>query len=301
MRKKQKLLLEIFIWILLLGGLIFFGVNIVVHHLNKYQSYQVIFKDIDGLIVGSPVRMMGIQVGHITEVTPTNDEVFITFVITENNLQIPKGSIVSVQFTGLAGSKSLEIEPPKTQKKGGPFLEVNEPIRVSSLMGIQTRISESILQTAQSVLAFFGENQPKVIGQHIKQVTINTGTSVSQVKGINTNLNKTSKQLSENIKNMNVYFTSRDKDFSSLGKSLNDETLNKNLKETITSLNSINQGISATADSWKSNNYSTKLKNNLQSFDKKIDKLNLEIHKFKEKKTDLTSEENEAAKENTNR
>ena len=63
--------------------------------------------DVDGLIVGSPVRMMGIEVGHVTKIKPIKDEVFVRFIITEKDLKIPQGTVATVEFSGMAGSKSL--------------------------------------------------------------------------------------------------------------------------------------------------------------------------------------------------
>ena len=34
------------------------------------NDYRIYLRDVDGLIVGSPVRMMGIEVGHVTKIKP---------------------------------------------------------------------------------------------------------------------------------------------------------------------------------------------------------------------------------------
>ena len=68
--------------------------------------------DVDGLIVGSPVRAMGIEVGHVTKIKPVKDEVFIKFIITDKDVKLPQGTVVTVEFRGMAGSKSLELYLP---------------------------------------------------------------------------------------------------------------------------------------------------------------------------------------------
>lgn len=68
--------------------------------------------DVDGLIVGSPVKFMGVQVGYIEKVKIVSNEVYLKIVITAKDVELPKGSIATVEFNGMGGSKSLEIYPP---------------------------------------------------------------------------------------------------------------------------------------------------------------------------------------------
>ena len=79
---------------------------------NDENDYQLFLQDVDGLIVGSPVRMMGVEVGYVTKIKPIKDEVYVNFIITNKNVSIPQGTAVTVEFTGLAGSKSLELYLP---------------------------------------------------------------------------------------------------------------------------------------------------------------------------------------------
>ena len=80
--------------------------------------------DVDGLIVGSPVRMMGIEVGHITKIKPTNEEIYVKFIITDKTVLIPQGTVATVEFNGMAGSKSLELYLPDKNT----YIDKNIPI-----------------------------------------------------------------------------------------------------------------------------------------------------------------------------
>ena len=62
MKKRLYLILEIFIWLLIAGGLIFLGVGFIRDRVSQRPTYEVAFKDVDNLMVGAPVRMMGINV-----------------------------------------------------------------------------------------------------------------------------------------------------------------------------------------------------------------------------------------------
>lgn len=107
-------------------------------HFDK-NDYQIFLQDVDGLIVGSPVRMMGIEIGHITKIKPTNNEIFVELVITNPDVYIPQGTKATVEFTGLAGSKSLELYLPQENSyidKSTPVLSVEPPKRLHDALGL---------------------------------------------------------------------------------------------------------------------------------------------------------------------
>lgn len=61
--------------------------------------------DVDGMIVGSPVKFMGVQVGYIQKVHIVSNNVYVKFVVTEKDTYIPEGAIATVEFNGLGGIK----------------------------------------------------------------------------------------------------------------------------------------------------------------------------------------------------
>lgn len=106
------------------------------HDLN---DYQIFLQDVDGLIVGSPVRMMGIEVGHVTKIKPIKDEVYVKFVLTNPDVYIPQGTVATVEFSGMAGSKSLELYLPQKGDyidSSTPLISVNPPKRLHDALGL---------------------------------------------------------------------------------------------------------------------------------------------------------------------
>lgn len=100
---------------------------------NDENDYQIFIPDVDGLIVGSPVRMLGVEVGHIIKIKPVKDSMYVNFIITRPEVEIPQGSIITVEFSGMAGSKSLEIYPPDENSyvdKNTPIITVEQPKRL---------------------------------------------------------------------------------------------------------------------------------------------------------------------------
>mgnify|MGYP002626536340 CR=1 FL=1 len=108
--------------------------------------------DVDGLIVGSPVKFLGVPVGYISKVKIVSNEVYLKFVITDEDFVLPKGAIATVEFNGMGGSKSLEIYPPtKESIASGKIIAVNNPVRLNdamSLLGVMYNKIDSIIQRA---------------------------------------------------------------------------------------------------------------------------------------------------------
>ncbi len=105
--------IELLIWLLILLALFVFGYFLFNKHQKSYEFHNVFMADIDGLIVGSPVNFMGVPVGHVTKLKIVNDdEIFVKFVIKDKSIKLPKGTIANVEFSGLGGSKSIELYPP---------------------------------------------------------------------------------------------------------------------------------------------------------------------------------------------
>ena len=141
-------IVELFVWLLILF-LVSGTIMLVKYNYKKdFNTYQVFLPDIDGLIDGSPVRYMGIQIGYVSQVNIVGEDVYVKFVITQKNLKIPKGSVTTVEFTGLGGSKSLEIYPPKTPDKllSDKKLIPQPPKRIHESLGLLSDMFDKMMK-----------------------------------------------------------------------------------------------------------------------------------------------------------
>lgn len=141
MNAKTKIRLYFFIEVLIWLLVITLGVSAFKYNVAKKQkelkTYQLFLQDVDGLIVGSPVRMMGVPIGYISNIKIVQDYVYVKFAITQENFNIPKGAIATVEFNGMGGSKSLELYPPdEVSKAEGNLISIKQTNRLSSALGL---------------------------------------------------------------------------------------------------------------------------------------------------------------------
>lgn len=137
--------LEFAIWFLILCVCIS-GVRI--HNYRKEKAlvtYQIFMPDVDGLVVGSPVKFMGVQVGFIEKIKIVREEVYVKIVITDKSVTLPKGSVATVEFNGMGGSKSLEVYAPTEESLAGKkLLVVQNPTRLNDALGLLSEMFDKI-------------------------------------------------------------------------------------------------------------------------------------------------------------
>lgn len=132
--------------------------GIRIHRHNKAKelvTYQLFMPDVDGVIVGSPVKFMGVQVGYIDKIKIVSNEVYLKVVITEKDVTLPKGSVATVEFSGMGGSKSLEIYPPTEESLASKkIIAVQPPKRLHDSLGLLNDMFDKI-GSITSRMSFF--------------------------------------------------------------------------------------------------------------------------------------------------
>ena len=152
---------ELLAWLIIILLIVaFYSLNFIYKSRNDENDYQVFLPDVDGLIVGSPVKMMGVQVGHVVKIKPVKNEVYVNFIITNPDVHIPQGSEITVEFSGMAGSKSLELYPPKKNSyidKDSPLVTVNPPKRLHDALSLLDNMYKKIGTIIYSCSSFGGK------------------------------------------------------------------------------------------------------------------------------------------------
>lgn len=128
--------LEFVIWLLIVAVTVL-GIRYYHYKTQKqYKSYQIFMEDVDGLIVGSPVKFLGVQIGYVKKIQIISSNVYIRFVITQKGLVLPTGSVATVEASGLGGSKALEIYPPKPGYVSDKIINTKDPTRLGKVISL---------------------------------------------------------------------------------------------------------------------------------------------------------------------
>lgn len=145
MKKRMIWIVELFIWGLVIFTALFIGIYIHNADVRKHYTYYVFFNDVDGLIKGSPVKLQGYQVGYVSNISLINDEVFVTFIITDKNFNMPKKMSATVEFTGMGGSKSLDLTALGSTDDNKNIITTIEPRRLQDFYIYGNQIAQNIV------------------------------------------------------------------------------------------------------------------------------------------------------------
>ena len=115
---------------------------------KNFKTYQIFMEDVDGLIVGSPVKFLGVQIGYVKKIQMVSSDVYIKFIVEQDGLILPTGSIATVEAFGLGGSKALEIYPPDKNIPTDKIIRIKEPTRLSKVMSL----FDSIFRELDSII-----------------------------------------------------------------------------------------------------------------------------------------------------
>ena len=168
MKKHTLWLTEFLVWVLVLFGALFVGAYLYSVHIKKNYTYYAFFNDVDGLIKGSPVKMLGYQIGYVSDISLiNNDDVFVTFVITEKDITMPDSMVATVEFTGMGGSKSLELTPADSKSKKN-IISVTQPKRVQDIYVNQTVIAQNLVLMSAGFMKMANDRAVNTLKAFIK-------------------------------------------------------------------------------------------------------------------------------------
>ncbi len=116
---------------------------------EKKVGYQAIFRNIAGLKKGSEVRLAGVTVGNVKEVSvdPRGNVLVIFEVLGKYRDQVRADSQASIGFQGLLGEKSLDISAGSPTKAPIPpegLLEAVEPLELTEMLARATPSLENV-------------------------------------------------------------------------------------------------------------------------------------------------------------
>ena len=191
--KKNEIIVEILIWIsvliLLICGITFGYYKTVV----KPNTYSIQFKDIDGITKGSPVRFMGINIGHVRKLTSVDKSIVVQIFVTKKGLKIPMGTTARVEFYGLGGSKSIELMPSSAKNAQG--IVTTDTIRIADVAK-QARSFVQILEIMDKYVQSLDKDTIQNIFENIKD------TSPDKIKEIENEMKKFDSKITVKIQDI---------------------------------------------------------------------------------------------------
>ena len=111
MKRKNIILIEIIVWLfIIIISISLFIYNTTIKNSTR-NGYYLFFDDAGGLVKGSPVRLMGMNIGYVRDVKIFDNKVFVSFQVTQKDVTVPNRASATIQFYGLGGSTSLELDP----------------------------------------------------------------------------------------------------------------------------------------------------------------------------------------------
>ena len=114
-----------------LGHVAFFG--------DSSYPLTASFTSVTGLRVGSPVQILGIEVGRVERLTMNQDDQKAVVVMSiHKGIKVYDDAIASIKTEGLIGDKYLSIDPGgggSLLKSGGTITETQPAIDISELIG----------------------------------------------------------------------------------------------------------------------------------------------------------------------
>lgn len=117
---------------------------------SRFQI-QVLFDDIGGMVEGVPVRLAGVNVGHVGDISFLDETVagrrvqVQVFIYEEYRRQFNKNVRFSIKPEGILGEKLIEI----AVFEQGPPVDLNQPILGERTIGVQA-VAEAFAEAARS-------------------------------------------------------------------------------------------------------------------------------------------------------
>jgi len=127
-------------FVVLIGLVVLLALALLGRHQSGGDGYPLhaTFNQIDGLTVGSDVRLAGITVGHVTgeTVDPKSFRAMVSFTV-KDGITLPEDSAAIVTSDSLLGGKYISLSPGGSEvdlKRGATVMETQGSISLEQLL-----------------------------------------------------------------------------------------------------------------------------------------------------------------------
>lgn len=179
--------------------LLYYGISFLrgVNIFKASSEYMVVFDDVSGLTISSPVTMNGYQVGLVSTMSldPNKQGRIITYLNMDKGIKIPKGSKMYLDVSVL-GSATIILE---TDYSIQDYLSTSDTI-----IGIKKK---GLMDAAGDLTPQIGELVPKIdsilTGIHVLVTHPALNQSLADINAITGDLAKSTKQMNALLSKLN--------------------------------------------------------------------------------------------------
>ena len=184
---------------------------------RRGNTVSALFKDVHELKVGDPVKMAGVQIGHVSKVGLEHDKVKVSFKINPD-AEVKTDSKATIKFAGLLGQNFVSIDfgsPSAPIAASGAILESAEQPDLSQIMQKLDNVASGVENITKS---FTGDKIDNLFGPITDFVKQNSAPLTATIGNLRT--------ISDNIANGK----------GTVGKLINDDTLYMTALTTVSNL-----------------------------------------------------------------
>jgi phospholipid/cholesterol/gamma-HCH transport system substrate-binding protein len=212
---------------------------------EKHVEFRAIFKDVSGLKVGSEVRLAGVTVGNVKNITidPQGQIIVVFEVVGKYRNQIRQDSRATIGFQGLLGDKSLDLTPGSAAEPevaaGGRITSI-EPFDITQIFAKATPTLEKVQKLLDN-LANLAETVTKPGGAFSKSMDelSQIVSKINQGKGTMGQLVNDPalyRESAQALTNINKFTGALEKSQGALGTLMNDPAFKADLLKTMANL-----------------------------------------------------------------
>ena len=200
MKKFALYTAEIIIWLVAIYFIAQVTISTFYPQLTEYREYTVKLNDIDGLIVGSPVRLMGMQIGTVSKITYNEDKILLTMRIRKKGVNLPPSTTFTIEGASLGGNRSIELIPHEDQSE--EHISINEHKRMISMIKDANEAIDDMISGFVSMLEIVNTRTPKELEEKIAFFNDQLGEFDTLSSRINKDIEAGIKSNPENIRNI---------------------------------------------------------------------------------------------------
>lgn len=200
MKKFALYTAEIIIWLVAIYFIAQVTISTFYPQLIEYREYTVKLNDIDGLIVGSPVRLMGMQIGTVSKITYNEDKILLTMRIRKKGVNLPPSTTFTIEGASLGGNRSIELIPHEDQSE--EHISIKEHKRMISMIKDANEAIDDMISGFVSMLEIVNTRTPKELEEKIAFFNDQLGEFDTLSSRINKDIEAGIKSNPENIRNI---------------------------------------------------------------------------------------------------